>query len=432
MQTLLRALASSVDARVWATSQPSAPVLSANSGAVLALGLGWDSDLARHTDLLVNPKANLWHDLLPPELEAGAMGLASGEACVVRVARGDLVADRDAGAVFEIPPTSFARRLIEGRPIEPRFGRFYPGELIAGAAGGLPGDRRAFRVVGTGERLRVDLNHPLAGRELEFGLAPLALWSLDDERGGGSRDLGELVSAAGPGMQARWCGPDGSCRATDFESDQAMARISEDPDSLFYATPRLVDHVDTTAQLVLRMLHTYLLPTASRVLDLMASWKSHLPATAELAVTGLGLNRAELDANAALSERVVHDLNQSDRLPFEDGEFDAVVCTASIEYLVRPVAVLGEVARVLRPGGRLVISFTNRWFPPKAIRLWAHLHEFERLGLVLHWLDRSACWRRVNSFSLRGLPRPSDDRYADRLAQSDPVYAVWAERAGTD
>ena len=31
---------------------------------------------------------------------------------------------------------------------------------------------------------------------------------------------------------------------------------------------------------------------------------------------------------------------------------------------------------------------------------------------------------------LRGLPRPPDDKYADRLAQSDPVYAVWGERGG--
>ena len=70
-------------------------------------------------------------------------------------------------------------------------------------------------------------------------------------------------------------------------------------------------------------------------------------------VAGLGLNAEELSANRRLSQRVVHDLNADPRLPFDTGRFDAAVCSVSVEYLTDPLAVFDEVARVLRPGGRV-------------------------------------------------------------------------------
>jgi ubiquinone/menaquinone biosynthesis C-methylase UbiE len=48
---------------------------------------------------------------------------------------------------------------------------------------------------------------------------------------------------------------------------------------------------------------------------------------------------------------VAHDLNREPRLPFPDAHFDAALCAVSVQYLVRPVEVFAEVARVLRPGG---------------------------------------------------------------------------------
>jgi SAM-dependent methyltransferase len=142
------------------------------------------------------------------------------------------------------------------------------------------------------------------------------------------------------------------------------------------------------------------------------------------------MNAEELAANALLTERVVHDLNEDPRLPFPDESFDAVVCTVSVEYLVRPFEVFADLARVLRPGGRLITTFSNRWFPPKVVRVWEEAHEFERMGLVLEYFLRSGLYVGLETFSLRGLPRPEDDRYAGQLSHSDPVYAVWGQRAG--
>ena len=45
-------------------------------------------------------------------------------------------------------------------------------------------------------------------------------------------------------------------------------------------------------------------------------------------------------------------------------------CCVSVDYLVRPVEVFADVARVLRPGGLFVCTFSNRCFPTKAIRGW--------------------------------------------------------------
>jgi SAM-dependent methyltransferase len=161
----------------------------------------------------------------------------------------------------------------------------------------------------------------------------------------------------------------------------------------------------------------------------MASWVSHLPdGIGGLAVTGLGLNAAELERNAGLSARVVHDLNADARLPFADGAFDGAVCTASVEYLIDPLAVFRELARVLKPGAPLVVTFSDRWFPTKAIALWGELHAFERMALVIDYFRKSGGFTGLATESIRGLPRPADDKYAGQLPYADPVFAVWGRR----
>jgi SAM-dependent methyltransferase len=99
-----------------------------------------------------------------------------------------------------------------------------------------------------------------------------------------------------------------------------------------------------------------------------------------------------------------------------------------VEYLVSPLTVFTEVNRVLRPGGRFIVSFSNRWFPPKVVRIWEDIHEFERPALVLEYFLRSGGYTDLQTWSMRGLPRPADDKYADRLALSDPLFAVWGSR----
>ena len=96
--------------------------------------------------------------------------------------------------------------------------------------------------------------------------------------------------------------------------------------------------------------------------------------------------------------------------------------------MIKPAAVFDELARILKPGAPLVIAFSNRWFPPKAIRAWSHAHEFERMGIVLAYFQATEAFDHLETFSMRGLPRPADDKYAAQLLYSDPIYAVWGQR----
>ena len=136
----------------------------------------------------------------------------------------------------------------------------------------------------------------------------------------------------------------------------------------------------------------------------MASHDSHLDDIRLSHLHVLGMNGEELAANQAADSRIVQDLNQLASLPCADASLDAVVCTASVEYLVKPLAVFTEVRRVLRPGGVFVVTFSNRWFPPKAVRIWTQLHEFERVGMVTQWLQQAG-FEKLHTFSSSGWPR---------------------------
>ena len=173
----------------------------------------------------------------------------------------------------------------------------------------------------------------------------------------------------------------------------------------------------------IQALYRTVLPENARVLDLMAGWRSHLPDTVQSAV-GLGLNAEELADNPQLAERVVQDINADPKLPFADASFDAVVCTVSFEYLTQPHQIVAEARRVLKPGGMFVVTLSHRYFPPKVIKLWTQLHPMERMAWV-GMLIKQAGFKKVETYVERGLKRPKDDRYADKLTESDPLFATW-------
>ena len=196
------------------------------------------------------------------------------------------------------------------------------------------------------------------------------------------------------------------------------------PDSRFYEPTRLVTHIDDGAIAAVTALYAELGldgdgPAPRRVLDLMSSWVSHLrTAPAELVV--LGMNAAELDYNVMATERVVQDLNAAPGLPFPDASFDGVLCCVSVDYLVRPVEVLAEVGRVLRPGAPVVLTFSNRCFPTKAVHGWLAADDAGRCAIVADYL------RRAGGFGEPEVSLRTPDR---RTYRGDPLYAVVARRA---
>lgn len=384
-----------------------------DSLADIEFQLRWQSTAARHKEVWFT-KWNFWRGMLPPGMEAALMGRGKGE----RVTLNYPATDRLLPGATAI---SIRRDRFDESRAHPRYGRFYPLGLISGLYGVFPGNIRPFRVKGLDEEvLQVDTGHPLAGYDLEMTAIVHDTMIKPYDRGGECHAALECA-ADGPGMQARADG-----RPTDFFSPDAFMREDETDDQGFYEKPRLVNHLDDRAIETITALYGDVLKPGMDVLDLMSSWRSHVPAGAGLrSLTGLGMNAAELEANPQLTKAVLHDLNRQPRLPFEEDAFDAVICTASVEYLIHPEAVFADVARVLRSGGVFAITFSNRWFPPKTIRLWTRLHEFERMGLVLEYFQRSGKFGDLHTLSSRGWPRPEHDKYYGRQFVSDPVYGVW-------
>ncbi len=193
----------------------------------------------------------------------------------------------------------------------------------------------------------------------------------------------------------------------------AFAKADLSADALFYREPRLVTHIDDAAIAAVTALYRALVPAGGTVLDLMGSWVSHLPPEIAYAeVIGHGMNEQELAANPRLSRYFVQDLNQDSRLPLASSSVDAALVCVSIQYLQQPVAVLREVARVLRPGGVVAITFSNRCFPTKAVAIWQALAGPDQCRLVSLYLDRAG----FEQVEARQLVPPG---------RTDPLWAVW-------
>ncbi|MEB3331955.1 MAG: methyltransferase domain-containing protein [Synechococcaceae cyanobacterium] len=198
-------------------------------------------------------------------------------------------------------------------------------------------------------------------------------------------------------------------------------------DALFYAEPRFVQHLDAAFRARLSELYRERIPAGAVVLDLMSSWKSHLPDdVAYASVIGHGLNARELDANPRLSRHWVQNLNRDQTLPLESGSIDATLIVAGWQYLQYPEAIATELLRITRPGGQLIISFSNRMFFTKAPQVWADGSDRDHLAYVAEVLIA------------QGWPRPSliaEQTRAEGLrgwigAKGDPFFAVIAVRPG--
>jgi SAM-dependent methyltransferase len=197
-------------------------------------------------------------------------------------------------------------------------------------------------------------------------------------------------------------------------------RADDRPDAAFYAPPRLVTHIDDAAIAAVGRLYAELgvdgsAPGPRRVLDLMSSWVSHF-ATPPAELVVLGMNAAELAANPAATERLVHDLNADPRIPLPDADVDAVLCCVSIDYLTRPIEVLTDAGRVLRPGGTLVITWSDRCFPTKAVRGWLATDDEQRGRIVTELVRRAGAFDEPR-VELRTPP-----------GTGDPLFAVTATR----
>ena len=205
-------------------------------------------------------------------------------------------------------------------------------------------------------------------------------------------------------------------------SDQ-REKIDRTDDADFYRDPRFVTHVDTAFIQRLTSLYRQQLQPQTKILDLMSSWVSHLPSEMEFAeVCGHGLNEAELNRNPRLDRYFVQNLNKNQQLPYADAEFAAVLNTVSVQYLQYPEAIFAEILRVLQPGGKAIVSFSNRMFPNKAINAWRDGGDEQHLELVCRY------FRGVPGFSEPQVVAHRGGGMLPWLSLTDPFYAVIATK----
>jgi len=173
---------------------------------------------------------------------------------------------------------------------------------------------------------------------------------------------------------------------TQVLSETDRKKIDSSDDESFYRSPRFVTHADDPFCSRLTELYASVMSPGDRIFDAMCSWVSFLPPHAFEHVVGHGLNRAELEANEQLDEFFTQDFNANQRLPLDDEQFDVICCALSVQYLQYPGAIFSEFERILSPGGTVVVSFTNRMFPTKAVRAWRMRSMDERAALVEEYL----------------------------------------------
>lgn len=186
-------------------------------------------------------------------------------------------------------------------------------------------------------------------------------------------------------------------------------------DELFYSFPRMVAHIDDSAIDFLTSFYDTQLEENSTVLDIMSSVYSHFPPSKSFdRVVGIGMNYDEMYANDDLDEVIVQNLNKNHDLPFFGETFDHITCAVSIQYLTKPLNVFREMHRILKPGGSVIISFSNRCFPTKAIAAWLQSNDKQQIELVKHYFKNSAQWREIN--------------VKIKKTRGDPLFIVWGTK----
>jgi demethylmenaquinone methyltransferase / 2-methoxy-6-polyprenyl-1,4-benzoquinol methylase len=181
--------------------------------------------------------------------------------------------------------------------------------------------------------------------------------------------------------------------------------------ALFRGLPRRYDQVATALSFGQdprwrRALVSAVAPTAqNRVLDVATGTgmvAAELVARSGCSVVGLDQSaemlaaaRERLAAQPALGERVELIEGQAEELPFADGSFDALTFTYLLRYVDDPRATMRELARVVKPGGRvgsLEFGVPSRWWARVAWRLYT------AIGLPVLGRVVSRDWMEVGRF----------------------------------
>jgi len=167
-------------------------------------------------------------------------------------------------------------------------------------------------------------------------------------------------------------------------------------------------------------------------------------------VAGIDASPAMIDAARrraqAQSADIVFELARAEQLPFPNGRFDIVTAVTILCFVEDASGVFGEMARVLRPGGRLVIGELGKWSAWAAARrvrgwlgspVWREARfrtarelraQAEQAGLVVESLRGAIYYPRFNA--LARLMAPMDSWIGRRTTTGAAFLALRADKHG--
>ncbi|KVI12184.1 Methyltransferase type 11 [Cynara cardunculus var. scolymus] len=186
--------------------------------------------------------------------------------------------------------------------------------------------------------------------------------------------------------------------------EEDFQRFDESSDLVFYESPRFVTHIDDPAIAALTKYYKEVFPPSNTpgvaLLDMCSSW--------------------------VLTEYIVQDLNMNPKLPFDDNTFDVITNVVrivnnshdvSVDYLTKPIEVFKEMCRILKPGGKAIMSFSNRCFFTKAISIWTSTGDSDHVMIVGAYFHYAGGFEPPQAVDIS--PNPS---------RSDPMYIVHSRK----
>jgi len=343
-------------------------------------------------------------------------GLEVGQSKTFTIAPEDAYGERSDALIMNIPAAQVPKGLEEGM------------QVMLGGGGAQKVPARVKQILTDGSAM-LDMNHPLAGKELKFKVELVGFRDVVkgmDLPGWQGKKVKVPFAIANSPVSEALVEPKWSWPASWPYKEADFRRQDESDDSGFYNQPRFVTHIDDDAIESIRNFYATQFAQAPQgeysVLDICSSWISHYPQDLKakrVAVTGMV--EQELAANKQATEFAVADLNKMPKLPYGDCEFDFVTNVVSVDYLTKPRDVFLEMHRVLKPGGVAIMSFSNRCFFTKAIAMWIQdmsdgPGHCKIVGNYFHF-NPTGGWKDITSVDISKGPR------------SNPMWVVTAVKA---
>ncbi|TMK42210.1 MAG: class I SAM-dependent methyltransferase [Actinobacteria bacterium] len=170
-------------------------------------------------------------------------------------------------------------------------------------------------------------------------------------------------------------------------------------------------------RIIAEVLHSLELPPGARILDAGCGSGRNMVELARFGVvTGVEVSPASIEAARSRNVGEVVAGSLTDRLPFPDAAFDLAVSFDVLEHLDDDRAALGELRRVVRPGGQLVVTV------PAYPWLWSshdvvnhHRRRYTRPTLIASARDAGWVPERTTHFNALLLPAAIAHRSLERL-----------------